>query len=159
MRRLCLIRSAGLGQQPWPLYREMVAAARVSTRSRSLLALLIRRQLCGDRAVSAVHARLEEFLLLVAVLVIHERLLDRDRNDVEDVRRLLKDHVHLLQRPVPGLREKEVDDGEDGEVDDGEDCVGVVFDGLEGHWSDHNDHEVEDPAKRKGSSQYGVSNI
>jgi hypothetical protein len=99
------------------------------------------RQLCGNRSVSAVHASLKELLLLVAVFVVHEWLLDGNRNDVENVGRLLEDHVHLLQRPVPGLGEEEVDDGEDGEVDDGEDCVRMVLDGLEGHRSNHDDLE------------------
>jgi hypothetical protein len=114
-----------------------IAATRIS--ARSLLALLIRRQLCGNRSVATVHASLEELLLLVAVFVVHEWLFDRDRNDVEDVCGLLEDHVHLFQRPVPSLGEEEVDKREDDGVDYGENRVGVVLDSLEGHWGYHND--------------------
>ena len=119
-----------------------LAVATTRIPARSLLTLLVRCQLCSDRSVSAVHASFEELLLLVAVFVVHERLLDGDRDDVEDVRRLLEDHVHLFQRPVSGLREEEVDDGEDGEVDNGEDGVGVVLDGLKRHWCDHDNLEL-----------------
>jgi hypothetical protein len=141
-----------------------VAVTLQPARSTSLLTLLVLRQLRRNRAIPAVHARLQELLLLGAVLVVHERLLDRDRHDVEDVCGLLEDQVHFFEGPVAGLGEEEVDGGEDEGVDDGEDDVGLlmksvvatysvrrrslitylVADGLEGDGRDHHDHEVED---------------
>jgi len=113
-----------------------VTATRVS--ASSLLALFVRGQLCGHRAVSAVHASLEELLLLVAVFVVHKWFLDRDRNDVEDVRRLLEDQVHLLQGSVSCLWEEEVDQREDEGIDDGEYRIGIIRNGIEGDRGYHN---------------------
>lgn len=120
-----------------------VAATRVP--ALGLLALLIVCDLLRNRAVPANHALLEVFLLLVSVLVVHERLLDRDGDDVEDVGGLLEDQVHFFQRAVAGLGEEEVNGRKDEGVDHGEDDVGLVFDVLERDRGDHDDHEVEDP--------------
>jgi hypothetical protein len=93
---------------------------------------------------------LQELLLPGAVLVVHEGLLDRDGNHVEDICRLLEDEVHLFERPVSGLREEEVDGGEDEGVDHSEDDVGSVPNRLKCDRGDHDNHEVEDPVARGG---------
>jgi hypothetical protein len=103
----------------------VVVALQLAGSSR-LLALLVLRQLLSNRAIPAVHARLQELLLPGAVLVVHEGLLDRDGDHVEDVCGLLEDKVHLFEGSVAGLREEEVDGGEDEGVDDGEDNVCLV---------------------------------
>lgn len=50
--------------------------------------------------------------LEVSVLVITVRFFERDRDDVEDIRRLLEDVVHFLERAVPCLWIEEPDDRE-----------------------------------------------
>ena len=59
------------------------------------------------------------------MLIVHEGLLDRDGDHVEDVCGLLEDQVHLFEGAVARLGEEEVDGGEDKGVYDGEDDVGL----------------------------------
>lgn len=81
----------------------------------------------------------------LTVLSVASGLVVRNADDVEDIRRLVEDLVHLLERAVRGLGVEEVDAGDDEGVDDGEDDVGLVADCVEGDGRDHDDHEVEGP--------------
>jgi hypothetical protein len=67
----------------------------------------------------------------------------RNLNDIERVRRLVENLIHLLQRSVRGFWEKEVDAGDHGGVDYGENNVGLVTDVCKGNRGDHYDDEIE----------------
>lgn len=56
---------------------------------------------------------LEVLRLELTVLIVAEGLLDRNSDNVENIRRLLEDVVHLLQRTAASLGEEEVYKGED----------------------------------------------
>lgn len=56
--------------------------------------------------------------LELAMLVITVRLFERDRNNIEHVRGLLEDVVHLFKRAVTCLRVEKVHDRENNGVAD-----------------------------------------
>lgn len=61
-------------------------------------------------AAAPAYGSLEVLRLEVAVLVVVVRLLERDRDNIENVGRLLEDFVHLLKGSLLGLWEEEVGD-------------------------------------------------
>ena len=71
---------------------------------------------------------------------------------------LAEDHIHLLQGPARSLGVEEVDHRNDEGVDDGEDDVSLVLDVVERNGRDHDNHEVEDPVRRRGQRVGGRTN-
>ena len=79
-----------------------------------MTALIAVKLRTGDVHISARMAGslLQVLRFELAMLIIAIRLLNGDSNDIEDIRRLLEDSVHLFKGPVAGLREEEVHTGE-----------------------------------------------
>lgn len=68
-------------------------------------------------------------------------------DNIEGAGCCMEDFIHLLERTIRSLREKEVYTWHHGGVDDSEDDVGFVADIGKCWWGDHDDHEVEGPIR------------